>query len=80
MPVYGKDFTYTGEYLLIDDNDGNWRLKFLTSGTFIPLTDIMIDVFLVGGGGGGTNNNVANIYPKIDLGSSGIVIIRNHRE
>ena len=53
MPVYGKDFTYTGEYLLIDDTEGNWRIKFLTSGTFIPLTEQMIDVFLVGGGGGG---------------------------
>lgn len=39
IPVYGKDFTYTGEYLLIDDTEGNWRIKFLTSGTFIPLTE-----------------------------------------
>lgn len=53
MPVYGKDFTYSGEYLLIDDNDNNWRIKFLTSGNFTPLTDMVIDVFLVGGGGGG---------------------------
>lgn len=56
MPVYGKDFTYTGEYLLIDDNDGNWRIKFLTSGTFTPLDNIMIDSFLVGGGGGGSHS------------------------
>lgn len=60
MPVYGKDFTYTGEYLLIDDNDNNWRIKFLTSGTFIPLTAMCIDVFLVGGGGGGARCNVNN--------------------
>ena len=60
VPVYGKDFTYTGEYLLIDDNDGNWRIKFLTSGTFIPLTDMTIDVFLVGGGGGRGNHNTTS--------------------
>ncbi len=53
VPIYGTDFTYSGDYTLLDDSDGNWRLKFLTSGTFIPLTAMCIDVFLVGGGGGG---------------------------
>ena len=33
-----------------------------------------------GGGGGGTNNIMASNYPKIDLGSSGIVVIRNNRK
>lgn len=49
-------FTYTGTYEYIDDGGGNWRIKFLTSGTFTPLKAMTIDVFLVGGGGGG------NIY------------------
>lgn len=56
MPVYGKDFTYTGDYQICDDSDNNWRIKFLTSGTFTPLDNMMIDSFLVGGGGGGSHS------------------------
>lgn len=46
-------FTYTGTYTLIDDGNGNWRIKFLTSGKFTPAKDMTVDVFIVGGGGGG---------------------------
>ena len=49
-------FTYTGTYEYIDDGEGNWRIKFLTSGVFTPLKDMTIDAFLVGGGAGGMNN------------------------
>lgn len=55
MPVYGKDFNYTGEYTILDNSDSDgvkWRVKFLSSGTFTPLTNMLVDVFLVGGGGG----------------------------
>lgn len=55
-------FTYTGTYEYIDDGGGNWRIKFLTSGTFTPLKAMTIDAFLVGGGGSGsvgTKNSVA---------------------
>lgn len=57
------EFTYTGDYEIVDDadtpittSDGNWKIRFLTSGVFTP-TDLRgaadgIDVFLVGGGGG----------------------------
>ena len=50
-------YTYTGSSQLIDDGNGNWRIKFLTSGT-LTFTNLGtgvngIDVFLVGGGGGG---------------------------
>lgn len=57
-------FTYTGDYEIVDDNDnpittssGNWKIRFLTSGT-LKITDLRgaengIDVFLAGGGGGG---------------------------
>jgi uncharacterized repeat protein (TIGR02543 family) len=51
--AYTEMFTYTGSYLLINDGSGNWRIKFLTDGTFTPLINMTIDVFLVGGGGGG---------------------------
>ena len=57
-------FTYSGQYSQHDDGDGNWRIKFLTSGTltFLANTSIMggIDVFLVGGGGGGANHPYDN--------------------
>lgn len=61
------EFTYTGDYEIVDDadtpittSDGNWKIRFLTSGVFTP-TDLRgaadgIDVFLVGGGSGGKNN------------------------
>lgn len=59
------EFTYTGTYENVDDNDnpisspttwkGNWKIRFLTSGT-LRFTNLRgytsIDVFLVGGGGG----------------------------
>ena len=49
-------FTYTGNYQFIDDGSGNWRIKFLSSGTltFTSLGNARkgIDVFLVGGGAG----------------------------
>lgn len=50
-------FTYDGSYELIDDEHGNWRIKFKSSGTltFTSLGNARkgIDVFLVGGGAGG---------------------------
>lgn len=56
VPVIGTDFTWTGgdgTYVVLDDGDGNWRIKFLSSGTFTPLRSMNVDAFLVGGGGGG---------------------------
>lgn len=61
MPVQDTDFTWTGEdgtLKVLYDLDGNWRIKFLDSGTFTPLKDMTIDAFLVGGGGaGGSTGN-----------------------
>ncbi len=51
-----SDFTFTGSKTWLDDGDGNWRLKFTSSGTFTPQKNITIDIFLVGGGGGGRNS------------------------
>ena len=50
-------FEYTGNYEYIDDGGGNWRIKFLTSGVFTPLKDMVIDAFLVGGGAAGKGAN-----------------------
>ena len=54
VSVYGTDFTYTGNYQIISEDDsGNWKIKFLTSGTFTAMNDVLIDIFAVGGGSGG---------------------------
>jgi len=45
-------FSYTGTYTLIDDGSRNWRIKFLTSGTFTSEKEITIDICCVGGGAG----------------------------
>ena len=64
-------FTYTGSYQIVDDNDnvisnpmtwtGNWKIRFLTSGTltFTTLNGASngIDAFLVGGGGSGAKTS-----------------------
>ena len=61
------DFTYTGSYQLLNDNDqpisdfanykGNWKIKFLTTGDFKVTNaygwNCKLDVFLVGGGASG---------------------------
>lgn len=61
------EFTYTGNYKVVQDNDseisdfanwkGNWKIRFLTSGK-VTVTNMhawngKIDVFLVGGGASG---------------------------
>lgn len=46
-------YTYTGSSTLVNDGNGLYRIKFLTSGTFTPGKNMKIDAFLVGGGGGG---------------------------
>ena len=46
-------FTYTGNCEIVDDNNGNWKVRFLTNGDLTFTRDIDIDVFLVGGGGSG---------------------------
>lgn len=53
----GPQFSYTGTYTLIDDGNRNWRIKFLTSGTFIPKAAMVIDLFAVGGGGGSDHSS-----------------------
>ena len=46
-------YTFDGSGNLIDDGNGNWRIKFYSSGYFVPKRNMEIDVFLVGGGGAG---------------------------
>ena len=58
------DITYTGDCTVIDDGDGNWRVKFLTTGTFTSINNANIDIFLVGGGGGGNYSGGGGGYTK----------------
>lgn len=67
------EFTYTGDFEIVNDSDepitvsqGNWKIRFLTSGT-LTFTNLNgaeggIDVFLVGGGGGTKWSVGGNIY------------------
>lgn len=69
------EFTYDGDYQLLDDGDKNWRIKFLTSGTLnisklAGATD-GIDVFCVGGGGGGAGGTGYNSDGAIGGGGGG---------
>lgn len=55
VPIIGEDFNWTGgdgTYQVLDDGGGNWRIKSLSSGTFTPLKNMVVDAFLVGAGGG----------------------------
>ena len=67
-PDYGDDvpalpeFEYTGTYQLLDDGDGNWRIKFTTSGTLTMAKTTTVDLFLVGGGGGGVSGGGGGGY------------------
>lgn len=65
------EVAYTGDYEVVDDSDNpisdfanwknNWKIRFLTSGTFTVTKlngwDGRLDVFLVGGGGGSKGGN-----------------------
>lgn len=69
------EFTYTGDFEIVSDDDqpitvsqGNWKIRFLTSGT-LTFTNLNgaengIDVFLVGGGGGGSRAAGGGGYTK----------------
>ncbi len=45
------------DFLVLNDGNGNWRVKFLNSGVFRPLVAMTIDAYLVGGGGGGASTS-----------------------
>ena len=62
VPLTSSDYTYTGIANFIDEGDGNWQIKFLTSGTFTlkSRSKQLIDVFCVGGGGAGGRSSLVN--------------------
>lgn len=55
-PIMGVDFTWDGgdnTCQVIDEGNGNWQMRFLSSGNLKFLNNRLIDEFLVGGGGAG---------------------------
>ena len=47
--------TYTGTYEIVDGDNYDWKIRFLTSGTLTFNSPVsVLDVFLVGGGGAGS--------------------------
>ena len=67
-------YTYTGDHEFVDDGNGNWRVKFKSSGTLVFTNlgkwDGKLDVFLVGGGcaGGSGSWDAGNGYGKAGCG------------
>jgi hypothetical protein len=46
-------FNYSGNFSLENEETDNWKIKLLTTGTFVTNSTATVDAFLVGGGGGG---------------------------
>lgn len=65
-------------FTFINDGHGNWRIKFLTSGTLTFQSTLShgIDVFLVGGGGGGATAAYAG-WSYTGYGGSGYTKTQN---
>ena len=74
-------FTYTGSYQAIDDGHGNWRIKFLSSGTLtfknLKSGKDGIDVFMVGGGGATNDSRYLQWY-GIGYGGAGYTLTQKN--
>ena len=71
-PIMGVDFTWDGgdnTCQVIDEGNGNWQMRFLSSGNLKFLSNRLIDVFLVGGGGSGATVNHNSWYSLMGGGS-----------
>ena len=71
---FHQNISYTGNANFIDDGDGNYRVKFLTSGTLTVQEDTYVDIFAVGGGGNGSagrNETEAYLYASGSGGGGG---------
>lgn len=65
------DYTYTGNSVYVDDGNGKWRIKFLSSGTFTPTKNVKVDIFAVDGGGGGS----ATLFSSLRLAPRAAVAV-----
>lgn len=62
------NFTYTGDYHIVNEGTPDWKIYFTSSGTFTPASNIAVQVQAIGGGGGG---NGGNSYQKPRVGGGG---------
>ena len=65
------EFTYTGNSELIEEENGNWKIKFLSSGDLTVNQDISVEVFLVGAGGAGVCGTMSNYDTNTCPGGGG---------
>ncbi len=68
--TWAKLFTYSTNYEVIDDGTGNWRIKFLSTGSLSIKKNTTVDIFAVGGGGGGGGVN-CNTNSTVGAGGGG---------
>lgn len=67
----GSEIWYSGTLKIIDQGEGNWQLKLLTTGSLIPVQDMTIDVCCVGAGGGAVWVAYANASSNANNGAGG---------
>ena len=65
------DFTYTGDWEAIQEDEINWKIRFLSSGVLTFKKEQVVDAFLVGGGGGGSGGYVSGYYAYSGSGGGG---------
>ena len=65
------EFTYTGDWEAIQEDEVNWKIRLLSSGQLTFKKAQTVDAFLVGGGGGGGGGGGQNETAGSDGGSGG---------
>ena len=55
-PVF-PEFTYTGDYYIVNEGTPDWKIYFTSSGTFTPASNIAVQVQAIGGGSGGNGGS-----------------------
>ena len=51
------DFTYTGDYRIVNEGTPDWKIYFTSSGIFTPASNIAVQVQAIGGGSGGAGGS-----------------------
>lgn len=70
------DYSYSGTCELVQE-DGGWKLRFLTSGVFKPKKNLVVDWFAVGGGASG-GNCCGGAYPSCGGGGGYTKTVSNY--
>lgn len=70
-PVF-PEFTYTGDYHIVNEGTPDWKIYFTSSGTFTPASNIAVQVQAIGGGSGGNSGNAKN--PRVGGGGGNSMV------